>query len=162
MIAFKIQGRVKYKILVEEYVASILRELQIHRLKRSCIIITFRTTLSDDRLGLCVGDEDFALIEIARVSGNERIPYLDMMQNLAHEMVHAKQFLRGELGYNCAGDWRWKNRNAGGYKYENQPWEKEATRLEKPLFDKCFPTNQLRGDRANQSTKGRDIVPRGT
>ena len=145
MIAFKIQGRIKFKALVEQYVASILRELQIHRLKRPCIIINFRTTLSDDRLGLCVGDEDFALIEIARVSGNERIPYLDMMQNLAHELVHAKQFIKGELGYNSFGDWRWKNRNAGGYRYKNQPWEKQANKLESLLFQKCFPTNQLRG-----------------
>ena len=162
MIAFQIKGHIKGKSIVEQYIVSILRELNIHRLRKSFILVEFTSRLADEALGVCVGDENFAVVTVARNSGWRPLSYQERMQILAHELVHAKQFLRGELGYNCAGDWRWKNRNAGGYKYENQPWEKEATRLEKPLFDKCFPTNQLRGDRANQSTKGRDIVPRGT
>ena len=57
---------------------------------------------------------------------------------LAHEMVHVKQYFRKELdGSNCR--FKWKGRNADGYKYENQPWEREAFRREADLYQKCWP-----------------------
>ena len=55
------------------------------------------------------------------------------MQTLAHEMVHAKQFLRKELDGNL-----WKKRNYDNVKYDDQPWEKEANRLEERLYKRCF------------------------
>ena len=64
---------------------------------------------------------------------------ISILQTLAHEMVHARQFLRGQLDAEGSNGWVWKGRNAGGFEYENQPWEKEAYRLEKTLFVKCFP-----------------------
>lgn len=145
MIHFKIQGRIKNKILVEQYIASILRELNIHRLRRPCIVIEFTSTLANHNLGSCVGDSDFAFVSVARFSENNPIAFSEQLQALAHELVHAKQYIRGELSYNTEGDWRWKNRNAGGYRYHNQPWEREANRLEKILFSKCLPTGLLRG-----------------
>jgi hypothetical protein len=58
-----------------------------------------------------------------------------MMQTLAHEMVHAKQYIRGELnGYNQS----WKGRKPRNYKYENAPWEKEAYGREEELYQKCW------------------------
>ena len=53
------------------------------------------------------------------------------MNCLAPEMVRARPFLRGRLV--AEGVWK-KGRNADGYEYDNQPWEKEAYRLEKELF----------------------------
>ena len=54
------------------------------------------------------------------------------MQTLAHEMVHAKQYLRGELnGWTNS----WKGRKPRNYKYENAPWEKEAYKLEMKLYE---------------------------
>ena len=32
-----------------------------------------------------------------------------------------------------------KGKKGEGWKYENQPWEKEAYKLEKELFMECFP-----------------------
>ena len=58
-----------------------------------------------------------------------------MMQTLAHELVHAKQYLRGEL---CGYSMRRKGRKPRNYKYENAPWEKEAYRLEEELFNKFW------------------------
>ena len=62
------------------------------------------------------------------------------MQALAHEMVHARQFLRGQL--TAEGGFAWKGRKADGYDYMNQPWEKEAYRLERELFLDCFPFDE--------------------
>ena len=54
---------------------------------------------------------------------------------LAHEMVHLKQFVRGELFDYATGKVQWKRRMYGNVHYEDQPWEKEAYRLESELYE---------------------------
>ena len=54
---------------------------------------------------------------------------------LAHEMVHLKQFVRGELCDYETGRVRWKSRSYGRVHYNDQPWEKEAYRLEGELYE---------------------------
>ena len=58
-----------------------------------------------------------------------------MIQNLAHEMVHAKQYLKKELNMENR---KWKGRV---YKSKENdpwdmklPWEKEAYKVEKVLY----------------------------
>jgi len=89
--------------------------------------------------GYCVGDKDSATITISKTDpySGDRCGFSEMMMTLAHEMVHAKQFLRGEL--KSEPNWFWKGRAARNYKYINQPWEREAFRMERELFWACFP-----------------------
>ena len=54
---------------------------------------------------------------------------------LAHEMVHLKQFVRGELFDYETGKVQWKRRMYGRVHYDDQPWEKEAYRLEEKLYN---------------------------
>ena len=54
---------------------------------------------------------------------------------LAHEMVHLKQFVRGELCDYETGRVQWKSRTFGKVHYDDQPWEKEAYRLEDELYE---------------------------
>ena len=54
---------------------------------------------------------------------------------LAHEMVHLKQFVRGELCDYETGRVQWKTRMYGNVHYEDQPWEREAYRLETKLYE---------------------------
>ena len=54
---------------------------------------------------------------------------------LAHEMVHLKQFVRGELCDYETGRVQWKSRSFGRVHYDDQPWEKEAYRLEEELYE---------------------------
>ena len=54
---------------------------------------------------------------------------------LAHEMVHLKQFVRGELCDYETGRVQWKSRSFGRVHYDDQPWEKEAYRLENKLYE---------------------------
>ena len=54
---------------------------------------------------------------------------------LAHEMVHLKQFVRGELYDYATGNVQWKSRTYGRVHYSDQPWEKEAYRLETKLYE---------------------------
>ena len=54
---------------------------------------------------------------------------------LAHEMVHLKQFVRGELCDYETGRVQWKSRSYGKVHYDDQPWEKEGYRLEGELYE---------------------------
>jgi hypothetical protein len=130
-----IEGRHKNKKVVEKYVDNLFRALKINRLQR-LVNIKFKGTLDGYAQGLCLGDRDYAEIEI----GTKGQSFMRQMQALAHEMVHARQFLRGQL--TSEGGFAWKGRKADGYEYMNQPWEKEAYRLERELFLDCFPFDE--------------------
>lgn len=46
---------------------------------------------------------------------------------IAHEMIHAKQYLTGELGYNRKGEHTWNKKTPKkGTLYYQTPWEIEA------------------------------------
>lgn len=60
-----------------------------------------------------------------------------MIRTIAHELVHVKQYARGELVDPCYGTYqKWQgamyNEHLVGYK--ELPWEKEAMQLEKELY----------------------------
>ena len=58
--------------------------------------------------------------------------YSNWLLNLAHEMVHVKQFSRNELDPMMT---KWKsNKYVGDLDYWRQPWEKEARRLQTKLL----------------------------
>lgn len=134
---FEIEGQIRNRKIVEVYVQNLIKALKLNRLRKPFLQIQFVNNLP--ALGFCEGNREYAEITIAKkcpVTGR-KITFLEMMQTLAHEMVHARQFLRGEL--TCDGGFAWKGRRADGYEYENQPWEIEAYRLEKTLFGEEFP-----------------------
>jgi len=128
------EGRFRNRAVVEYYVDNLQKALGIKRLQRPLTII-FKSKL-DGAYGLCDGDVNYAEIEIA----TKGLTFIRQMTTLAHEMVHARQFIRGEL--KLQGAWKWKGRNAENYAYINQPWEKEAYRLERKLFLNCFPIDE--------------------
>lgn len=134
---YLIEGRVKNEAVLSEYIPALIKALGLNRLRKPVIEIEFVNRL--DAYGYCEGSRDYAKITIVKKcpSTGRKLGFIEMMNVLAHEMVHARQFLRGQLV--AEGAWKWKGRNADGYEYENQPWEKEAYRLEKELFHECFP-----------------------
>jgi len=137
MNIFVLKGQIKHKKKVMTYVQNLSKELKIDRMWSKVIIINFKTTLNEEAQGLCWGDpsEGYVEIDIARTSEGMKIEYDDIMQTIAHEMVHAKQYLRGELdGYSGS----WKGKKPRNYSYENSPWEKEAHKLEKKLYKSCY------------------------
>lgn len=134
---FCIEGRHAKPEIVEEYVARLMGALKIHRFTSRLVTVKFKSELTGCVQGLCEGDTSYADIQISKHGQS----FLKQMQALAHEMVHARQFLRGELI--GEGVWKWKGRNADNYAYTNQPWEKEAYRLERELFLDCFPFEKM-------------------
>ena len=62
-------------------------------------------------------------------------PFDQLLIWLGHEFVHLKQFVRGELCDYETGRVQWKSRSFGRVHYNDQPWEKEAYRLEGELYE---------------------------
>ena len=59
--------------------------------------------------------------------------YGNWLSTLAHEMVHVRQFARGELNSSLT---QWKsNKYCDNIEYWDQPWEKEARRLQGKLVE---------------------------
>jgi predicted metallopeptidase len=136
---FFVKGKVKNRDVVEEYVINCLRYLNLHRMTSKTVIIDFKSNLDGDAQGYCFAIDKVAEVTIGKKWAGRNLTFMEQMQTLAHELVHVKQYFRGELSYGKTGEFCWKKRNAGGYKYENQPWEKEAFKMEKELFVECFP-----------------------
>jgi len=64
-----------------------------------------------------------------------KFSFVQIVTWLAHEMVHLKQFVRGELFDYETGQVQWKKRKYSTVAYKDQPWEKEAYRLESELYE---------------------------
>lgn len=90
--------------------------------------IAFKRLTNDPAVGAVVELDDEYHIEIKR-SLRQR----DMLVTLAHELVHVKQYERGELT---------QTTNAG-IDYWDRPSEIEAHKLEAVLFDEWVKVNQL-------------------
>jgi hypothetical protein len=127
---FILEGRVKNKKVVDTYIQNLLRELNLHRRHASELSIKFVTKLPQGALGLASGGPRWGEVEIARTSQGEELQFFEQMLSLSHEMIHIKQYMKGELSTNHVP----KN-----IPYKNQFWEVEAHKLEHEYFARCFP-----------------------
>ena len=107
-------------------IKSFAKQLGIHRLRTNLHVKIHNNIFVDksNSMGLCESvDERHFIIDVA-LCGN-------WLSTLAHEMVHVKQFARGELDP-CMSRWK-SNRYVDHIEYWDQPWEKEARRLQNKL-----------------------------
>lgn len=113
-------------------VRNYAQQLGISRLKNHILVRVHHKTFLDDQgtQGLCepLSNRNF-IIDVCM--------YTNWLVNLAHEMVHVRQFSKGELDLGMV---QWKSlRVSENMDYWVQPWEKEARRLQYKLaeeFDK--------------------------
>lgn len=72
---------------------------------------------------------------------DHRLSFIDTVICLAHELVHAKQYLSGRLKSvpnTEDGKWVWKGKKYNDCDYENDPWEREAKSREHILAKQFF------------------------
>ena len=132
MISVNLKGRIKSKDKVLNFADAVINNL-MPRIKRDVSIdVNVVTRCDGENSALCWGDKDGAEIEIARKSFDVEFTLDEMMLNLAHELVHAKQFIRGELHPSLD---KWKRLDYTNVPYSRTPWEKEAYLLEDKLFE---------------------------
>ena len=136
MIWVDIHGQLKHKKRVTEICEEILNDYLPRTKKHKFVDIFVYTEIDDQCAGLCSGDKHGAEIEIARRSYNEPYTYPEMMRNLFHELIHAKQFMKGELhGTNMN---RWYKQDFSNVSYRKLPWEMEAYGSERWLYKTFF------------------------
>lgn len=126
-------GRKAHRELAEKVCYFMMKKL-LPRHRKMLISVEFQANLekNDGMMAYAMDLED-RVFEI----GVDR----DLMKNhglrefvtaICHEMVHVKQYVKGELKY--AGDKElWKGRDCADMEYMDQPWEKEAYKLQDKL-----------------------------
>ena len=135
MLRVTVNGRIAKKQKVKEYSEQALSEL-MPRLRRNVDIDIYIVTECDEKnYALCWGDKNEVEIELARKSGSKKFTHDEMMLNLAHELVHAKQFIKGEL-HPTLHKWKKFKKDYAKTPYFKQPWEKEAYLIEDKIFNK--------------------------
>ena len=132
MIIVDIFGKIKNKKRIRDYATDSLTYLLPHITEQIQIDITFKNKLDNDVFGYCTGDHDSAEIEIAKMYDNNLLLEDEMMLSLAHELIHAKQFIRGELSPSNS---EWKGQPHNNTVYYKRPWEKQAYLFEDLMFN---------------------------
>ena len=131
LIDIQINGQIAQKRRIKTYIKSCIAYLS-PRLRRDVRIeVNVVTTLENHHYAHCFGDRDSAIIDIARCSGHLKFSLDEQMLNLAHELVHAKQFLTGQLS---PVKQNWKTKDYSKTPYSRQPWEREAYAKEEKLY----------------------------
>lgn len=68
----------------------------------------------------------------------KKLSLMEMISTIIHEMVHVRQYVNRELADGSANT-KWKSMSVPfGTDYFDQPWEKEAFRLQEKLLGECF------------------------
>ena len=91
----------------------------------------------EDAFGFChiVGELNKPREFCIELDASTKHSFSQILIWLAHECVHLKQFARGELFDYFTGGVQWKTKRfKERMNYNDQPWEKEAYRLESKLY----------------------------
>ena len=137
MMQYTLEGKFKNRPVVEIYIDNLCKALKLNRRQKSELNIKFKTRLDGECLGLASGGPRWGEIEIAKTTYNHKISFMNQMIALAHEMIHIKQFMKGEMTDEPKAVW--KGQDHEKTPYTKQPWEIEANEREYDLFAKNFP-----------------------
>ena len=137
MMQYTLEGKFKNRPAVEIYVDNLCKSLKLDRRRASELNIKFMTRLPQNVLGLASGGPRWGEVEIAKTSEGKKVTFMNQMLALAHEMIHIKQYMKGEMLDDSKAVWKGKNHDKTPY--TKQPWEIEAHKQEHKLFAKNFP-----------------------
>ncbi len=101
-------------------------KLRIHKMDAE-IRVAFKFGFSE--LFQAHAQVDYIETGICVIEIDADVPDIIALQICAHEMVHVKQYLTGQLSETSDGFQLWKGELVPeGMKYTNEPWEMEAMR----------------------------------
>lgn len=87
-----------------------------------------------------IEDGDFvgASPRLFNVEISKSLSLTEMISTIIHEMVHVRQYVNRELADNGRFT-KWKSKTVPlGMDYHDQPWEKEAYRLQDKMLSECL------------------------
>jgi len=132
-----IGGTKKLREEVEDATLFFLKRL-LPRIKNIEINITLKRGLKDKEglYGDCIWEDKNHRPRVFAIRMDSSVEHDLIMDTLAHEMVHVKQYARGELVdlVRGAGFSRWKGKMIS-WKSSQEPWEKEPWKRSKVLYE---------------------------
>ena len=139
------KSKKKHKILEEAAQDFVLRLLSRRDVNKLDIRLEIKRKMDEDYLGCCYhlskGRPSYFLIELLY---NKDI--YSMVSKLAHEMVHVKQYITGELKHKGSSISVWKGEvfDEKITDYWDLPWEIEAYGREVGLYTRYFNNQYLK------------------
>lgn len=130
-------GRKEQRELVENVVYWCIDEL-MPNLRNLEVTVNLRDILTKEgAYGWCLEEEDrvFAL-DIHKKENEFEKGKADFITTIMHEMVHVWQYASGIAKQYNGGKMMWKNKDYTNTPYSKQPWERQAHRMEKKLYEK--------------------------
>ncbi len=138
MVHVQVIGQIKNKLLIERVSELLLENIIPTKIKRTVDVTINVLTICDQQAGgYCWGDETTIEIEIARMSNNHRYSREKILTNLTHELIHAKQFITGELTPTM-NMWKLQAVDRTKIPHIQRPWEYEAYGWENRLYEHYF------------------------
>ena len=119
-------GTKKQRELIENSVITLCNRY----LKRFKLDLEIELVGNIEEHGFCIWSETNIRPRAFTITLNKKLNKEELLLVLAHEMVHVKQWVRGELKDTNCGKQLWKNKDYTNTNYDNQPWEIEAHELE--------------------------------
>lgn len=135
MITIKVtgSGSKKRTLAIEHACRFYLKKLGFRKRKRE-LEIHIRFVKDMTEMGLCDFNDDFMFPEFD-IDINKSLSEEDVLRTIAHELVHAKQFIRKELRYR-EHDTLWKGKPS-----TKEEWEIEAYVTELILYNEYINGN---------------------
>jgi hypothetical protein len=141
-----VQGTVNKKLIA--YIERVYNYLGLAEFEDCLIDLDFVKECAGGAGGYCDGDDEMINVEIARQDAVGRIPMKNLMINIAHELVHVQQMASGRLvnkGFVFRDDnpdvlttkQIFEGKEYIGVRYDEQPWEIEAYKLEEVVYEVC-------------------------
>lgn len=134
MTSVEIFGNIRHKNQIELMCYDALKYLMPRTKKQVDVEVHFINKCDGNVAGDCYGDEEEVFINVAKNSYGYTYTFNERILTLCHELVHAKQFIKGEL---AGSGTVWKGIDYSLIRgIKNQPWEQEAFQLEVELYNR--------------------------
>ena len=125
--------------LVEDAARFFEKEL-IHPRTARILEVTFHFTKLNGAYGFCVYEDSHVKPREFTIEINKGLSKEDIVRTIAHELVHVKQYVKGELKERYVPDkhmmWHDERVDVGLSNFYNVPWEVEARKFEDELYMK--------------------------
>ena len=129
-------GKKKQRQIVEDVVSYMIQR-QMPRMKTLDIHVILKKI--DDAYGYCMSESNREF----EIEVDKRLRKNQFISTVIHEMVHVWQYATKQLTQKgCKEFWRGKD-YTDAY-YSNQPWERQALRMEKQLLKEFKKIRKLR------------------
>ena len=141
---FTIEGGNKKQRRLIQSVVDFLRPMYFDKYKTLNVEFVISRTIAKDCGvdGICCTFGTYRPREF-EVGINGKMNDDDIIKTVIHELIHVKQYVKGDLIDRTHGKCKtlWKGKDHSKTSYSKQPWERQAYRLQESLYKKYMKEN---------------------